>query len=983
MNLLENKSNPNRHLQSQIALYSIDTTAFMNEEESRYNRSVIKFKYYIEKVTKVINELKLYSKYIHELVKLESDPSHYGNTPEEMLKVINTKQFKSKLNKLNDLRFSQYEDEFVKIMKFYKDVILNKISNYEDKITTGKKYRRFHTKAKSIVEMDNTSKLNTINEFVLVLKRKVESEKIKVENCNQLLSDEKLRRKKDDPLRELNPKALTSKRKISQFESTLTRTLGVKTDSLTTDIFVVRAYRYAIFEDLVKRGFRYLGEEYQYFSSTAGGIRTKKSVFIKKSVWEKYSDKLMCGLTIEEINKRGSMNINKFQAYLSLCMTSSVPWTETEGFDINKCIVVEDLKTVVHGDVDHINDKYEINRINKGVEINHTDGAGMILPSISKKSFMYRMPFFKGLLISFDYVDFINKHKDASPIVEDIYGKKWNVIEDKISIIFTKSQFKAWSFWNTGEDGWLNYKKDFILHGCEAVKCKEEDEVFNDKRLSYQMIQTLYKMDRSNLEKLCETTIKDIESIGSDEKAALKLLGADPENENKFGYQRVLEMMPEMLNETYTREQIKEYRRSLIKEAKAGHILLENSKRTYIAPDLFAFCERLFLKKEDPKGLLNNGEVSCALFEDGQKLDVLRSPHLYLEHAIEKNKVDKDTENWFITNDIYTSIHSLISKKLMNDFDGDDCLIVSSPLYVKISEEHMKGIVPLDYELGKAEAQEINNDNIYESLTKAYEKNIGEISNAISICFNKGKDKVDLDVVRWLVYENNAIIDYAKTLWFPERPKGEVERKIKEATRGKLPFYFHYVKDKPKKSVAPRNDSVVNMLDTIIPNNNIQFEGYEGQFDYTKLMKNKNIELDQVIIDKYEELNKSKFKEIKRQLKEKESSKRKQVELQVYKDIRNELFKLGNKNDVIDVLIKYLYEVKDSKNKQTLWYAFGNYIARNVEFNVKGIKRCNRCYVEIERKQKKSYCEVCAEERKREQKKQWKEKNKGGKIKAS
>ncbi|MGN7942003.1 hypothetical protein [Metabacillus sp. 22489] len=977
------ENNPNKHLQSQISLYSVDTTAFMNEEETKYNRWVIKYNYYIEKLNKVINELKVYSKYIHELAKLESDPYYYSYEPENMLKVVNTKQFKSKLNKLNDLKFSAFEGEFLKVMDSYREVLTTKIASFEKKITTERKYRRFHNQAMYMMDLDYTTKLNTINEFVLVLKRKVEKEKAKILDCNQHLTDEKLSRKKDDPLRELNPKSLTPKRKISQFESTLTRTLGVKTDTTTTDIFVVRAYRYAIFEDIVKRGFKYLGEEYQYFSSTAGGIRTKKSVFIKKSVWEMYKNKLMCGLTIEEINRKGGMNTNKFQAYLSLCMTSSVPWTEAEGFDINKCIVVDDLKTVVYGEVDYINEKYEINRINKGVEINHTDGAGMILPSISKKSFQFRMPFFKGLLISFDYVDFIEKHKDASPIVKDIYGKEWNIIEDGISVIFTKSQFKAWSFWNTGEDGWLNYKKDFKLNGCEAVKCKEEDEVFNDKRLSYQMLQTLYKMDRTSLEKLCETTIKEIEDIGSDEKAALKLLGADPSNENKFGYQRVLEIMPEMLNETYTKEQIKEYRRSLIKEAKAGHILLPGSKRTYIAPDLYAFCERLFLKEEKPEGLLKNGEVSCALFEDGQKLDVLRSPHLYLEHSIEFNKVNNKTKDWFITNDIHMSVKSLNSKLLMYDVDGDDCLIVSDPLYVKISEEHMKGIVPLDYKLGKADAQEINNDNIYESLTKAYEKNIGEISNAISICFNKVKDRVDLDVVRWLVFENNAIIDYAKSLWFPERPKGEVERKIKESTRGKLPYFFHYAKDKPKKSVAPKNESVVNMLDSIIPNNNIKFSGYEGEFDYTKLMRNKNIKLDQTIIDKYEELNSSKFKEIKYQLKEKEGSKRKQVELQVYKDIRDKLFKLGNKDDVIDVLIKYLYEVKDSKNKQTLWYALGNYIARNVEFNVLGIKRCNRCYVEIERKQKKSYCETCAEKRKSEQKKQWKEKNKRGKIKVS
>ena len=53
------------------------------------------------------------------------------------------------------------------------------------------------------------------------------------------------------------------------------------------------------------------------------------------------------------------------------------------------------------------------------------------------------------------------------------------------------------------------------------------------------------------------------------------------------------------------------------------------------------------LKKENPKGILDNGEVSCSLYKNGIDLDCLRSPHLYREHAIRTNIRNELTDKWF------------------------------------------------------------------------------------------------------------------------------------------------------------------------------------------------------------------------------------------------------------------------------------------------------------------------------------------------
>ena len=102
--------------------------------------------------------------------------------------------------------------------------------------------------------------------------------------------------------RHLNSETLSDDNIISMFDSSLTRMLGLKQDELTDAFMVIQVYYYDMIKDLIYFGFEYKGERYIYYTSSAGQIRTKKTVFIKESLWNKYEKTIMCGLTIDKIN---------------------------------------------------------------------------------------------------------------------------------------------------------------------------------------------------------------------------------------------------------------------------------------------------------------------------------------------------------------------------------------------------------------------------------------------------------------------------------------------------------------------------------------------------------------------------------------------------------------------------------------------------------------------------------------------------------
>lgn len=759
-------------------------------------------------------------------------------------------------------------------------------------------------------------------------------------------------------VRRLNELHIKDENIISVFESSLTRMLGLKKNDLTKDIIIVQVYYFDIIKDVIKNGFYLNGEKYKYLTSSAGQIRTKKTVFIKQQLWDDHEKTLMCGLSIDKINEHGGINVNKFLAYLALSNSATDLWKD---FDITKTIVVPDFETNVNGIFDFINDSdYSITRKEDVVPITHTDGCGLISSDLSKKNFMVRLPWVKGLLASFDFKRFINEVDGANSIVKDIYGNEHDIIKEDIQIIFTESQFKMHKYYTD----WNQYIEYFQKYNCTAGKCNEEEDKISTAKINYQMIQTLTDMTENEIKSISKLSVKKLDELATTVKSMLYAFGVTPFNQNKTWLQQALEIYPELLQDIYTKETIRQIKKSLVNDYKSAKLEVRG-KFTFLIPDLYAFCEHLFCGIDVPKGLLKDGEVFCNLYPRSEKLDCLRSPHLFKEHAVRKNVVDEEKLKWFISDAVYTSTYDLISKILQFDNDGDKSLVISDKKLIEIAERNMKDVVPLYYNMRKADPIHLSNEEIYNGLQAAYTGgNIGAISNDITKIWNsdvwhKGSEERKeeaLKVVKLLCMENNFTIDYAKTLYKPQRPK-EINRMIRKYTKAKTPFFFQYAKGKTLEQVEKKNKSVVNQLDDIIKDKRLKFTVADfGKFNFNMLMHNSDINIDSKVIEKYEFLNKKYHFKVNM-----EDEYNNNISY-IANEIREELSEFGYTDvDITDMLIKQLYYIKNSKCKESLWFCYGQYIVDNLKKNI-GNKTsvCFKCGSRFEPYDiNQKYCIMC------------------------
>lgn len=558
-------------------------------------------------------------------------------------------------------------------------------------------------------------------------------------------------------VREVRSEALKDSNVVQVFESTLVRCLGMKSEEINDAMVIVKVYYFGVAESIIKNGFNMNGKHYVFFSASAGQIRTKKFVAIREDLLSACMNTLTCGLTIDGINSQGGVNINKYLAYLALSNSATEEWTD---FDIDKCIVIDDFETNVCSVVDFINEKdYSITREVHDVPITHTDGCGMISFDLSKKNFMVRAPWVKGLLSPFPFERYIKEANERDPsknhgIVKDVYGQEHDILAEGIKIIFCKSQFKMYKYFKD----WNTYKENFKKYHCSAGKCNVEPDVIKRATINYQMLQTLTTLTDDELTKICSKTNSVLSRISTDKNTMLRCMGVDEDNHHMNSLQKCLLMYPELLQDEHCKDQLREMRKSILKEARAGKLMVDG-KYQFLIPDLYAACQHWFDGIEVPQGLLENGEVWTRQYQKVDKLDVLRSPHLYKEHAVRNNVWSKKPEirQWFKTDGIYTSTFDCISKILQFDVDGDKALVVAEPTLVAAADRECEYIVPLYYPMAKAEPAQIDSTALFNGMVAAWTGgNIGVISNHITKIWQM--DKPDEDAVKILCMENNFVI---------------------------------------------------------------------------------------------------------------------------------------------------------------------------------------------------------------------------------
>ena len=276
--------------------------------------------------------------------------------------------------------------------------------------------------------------------------------------------------------------------------------------------------------------------------------------------------------------------------------------------------------------------------------------------------------------------------------------------------------------------------------------------------------------------------------------------------------------------------------------------------------------------------------------------------------------------------------------------DGDKSLVLKDKTITKIAKRNMNGIVPLAYELKKAKGGELNSDALYNGMIKAYTTgNIGPISNNITKIWNHSKiTQKEIDVVKWLCFENNAVIDCAKTGWLPTRP-AEIDKIIKSYTKAKVPYFFQFAKDKELEQVERPNESAMNRLSTYIPDKRISYCKTVGKFDYRMLMNldyGYDIRENNLIVERYKYYNQSQNVLFKTD-DENHSS---QEDLYMFRFVRDKILEETGEelNFIVNTLVMYLYTVQQNSNKKMLWSSFGDVIVENLKRNVKG-RVCRIC----------------------------------------
>lgn len=583
---------------------------------------------------------------------------------------------------------------------------------------------------------------------------------------------------------------------------------------LVKEIIYFECYLHDVLKQVISSGLIIENEKYIFYSATTNQMKKDMVILLKESFFIENEKRIMCGLSRDIINKGNERvkgcNRGKYLAYTSLPMSASVEVpsidTETEKYEISidDCIIVPDFEGYVHETVNYLDiQTLRAEITEKKVKIPFMDGAGIYLPDagVLPRTGQIRGGYFKGCLFPFDFVRFIQSRSDSTSEIIDIYGNKINVIEKGIKVIFTGSQFKMWKYYKD----WESFKTIFKETGCRIVlnNLAHTPVKNSEVLLTYQFLQTLPqdKFTEEAMKKLCEKTVNLLNESKTDKDIALKLMGIDDEKELK-PVQAALKLYPNLMNDTAIKKMIQENINTIRRKAMGGKLIVDGFY-TYICPDLYAFCEHLFCGIAEPKGLIPEGMVYNAYYNDTdiKEVDCLRSPHLGdSEHCIRQLEKSEACREWFHGFDTVISNHDLITKRLMCDCDGDEMLITSSQELISLVDRNR---ITLYYDMEKADTEPVTDEALYECLISSFNNSIvGNISNTITKLYSV-EDEPDYEFIRILTAYNNYMIDYPKT-----QKSMDLQCYVEEYEawtddkKHKLPYYFIYAKGKSKPGVA-------------------------------------------------------------------------------------------------------------------------------------------------------------------------------------
>ena len=801
---------------------------------------------------------------------------------------------------------------------------------------------------------------------------------------------------------------------------------------LLDEIVYMEIFHNDIMWQIIRDGIMIADKKYILYSATTGQVRNTTITLLREDFFEKHQGTLLVGLSVEYINSRGGMNVGKHLSYTALPLSSSV--LPEKEIDIDRCILVKGLETIVTDLVKYVDIQADENGqhyvaatpkeyIEKDVPVEHTDGAGMFLPGELPSSCQIRSGYFKGAMFPFDFRTFA-KEIAHNTIIPDAWGNPIDVEEQDIRFLLTTSQLKMWKMY----DSWEDYKKAFNDNGVKISVNSYANPAKDTVTFAYQYLQTL--PIGCDIKKLCtpakndiirlhtdfeyvkevmgytddsETDIDEIsdveetedsESTDNDEVVTDGLQTDTKENKDKRSCNSLiaeaLNIYPQLVYDTYIEKKIRQLVISKRKNYRAGKLPL-GGYYSYVAPDMYAFCEYLFMGEKNPQGLVPKNHVYNKYYDNKGTVEhvvCLRSPHLSRYEYGKRDLVKtEECRRWFahMESDTVVSCHDLLSKTLQMDWDGDEILVSDDAELYRLAEDLPD--VPLYYEMQTAEPQQITKEAIYDNLVKGFDNNvIGDSSNAITKLWNTPETTKDNpipydDAINVFCAYSNYAIDYPKT--GKSLALGEYEElynKLVPPKTGKdmfkkseikHPNFFIEAKGKKSGNVAKPTKNPMDRIKQFIGKGTgrldytyfAETDSERKEFDYRMLMNNEKKEdgTAKYEVDRYD----SKYQKLYLLLKHRKNAKRKicrdidelgrkqntdateragRFETFHYHCVREikEIFTNKNGWFNVNLAVNYLIDMEYSQqdfatsSKDILWKCFGHILIENLQKNIKG-----------------------------------------------
>lgn len=625
------------------------------------------------------------------------------------------------------------------------------------------------------------------------------------------------------------PNNIQNKRKIKKLYSELDA-LQYKPDYMCLIIDKEKDYYRAC------RGFSINGINYKRLLGTNGGIKNETIVFVSERVHDELARRIDNGR-----NPNKALVTAKLEAYKALTCSASTPVSMPNGI-----LVVNDCETNFLSDIIYLTDECDgepmmEERKSQEITLDASDGFGTMMPSLAEKwseelgldyvvsGVNTRFSFEKGMVFTFDHVDFAKKIAGEKYIVKDAWGDDVDV--RSVELILTTSMVKLWDSYNSCEE----YVRTSIENGYTFGIPKTCPKVLeNERTLNYQFIQS-YDMDDDDIKELIAPTMQEIKDVlGGDWRKTILFLKGSGLNEDNIerldnDIAKALMIDKRMIDDPFIQSAIYQSIRNRINEAKVG-VLKVHGNYSIVSGDPFALCQSIFGLKVT--GLLKSGEIYNQYWADigSEKLACYRAPmtchnNIRLVHPASND----DVRYWYRymkTCTIFNAWDTASAALNGMDYDGDLVMLTDNDVLVR----KLKPQPALMCAQRKAEKRISTDEDFIRSNIESFGNDIGQTTNWITSMFevrshfnpeSKEYKELSYRIRCGQLYQQNAI-DKAKGIICKPMPKSWHDRhtvnKIEDDDTKR--FYRSIVADKKPYFMRYIYPSLMKQYNTYIKNTN-------------------------------------------------------------------------------------------------------------------------------------------------------------------